>query len=797
MFKKVLSVLLSITLVIQIAHIPVYAQAQENLETPDTDEVATPLHQEDPETGINNDSEDNQTLDEDESLDQHESNEEKADEDIQNNSEAEETASDNHPAEAVIKKKDISEPLQITNTVENEEVFYGIALKDPTHVYKNTKRNNEVWKSYQKGSILKYRSYSGDWYQATVKVDGKWQTGYIHKSDVENAETKNQQQLNGIALQSPTKVFKSASTSAGVWKSYEKGSILKYRTFAKDWYQATVKVGGTWRTGYIHKSHVENAETSNQKEYRGIALQSPTRVYQKASTSAKVWKSYSKNSVLKYRSFSKNWYQATVYVKGKKQTGYIHKDHVQTVDLSKQEHYQGIALQSPTRVYQHATTSSTVLKSYKIGSLLKYRSFTGNWYEATVYVNGKRKTGYIHKNHVDNLVKDHGTTIQALAVSNPTRAYKAPSKSADHWKTYGKFSLLKLKTLSNNWYEATVYVKGKRQTAYFHKDDVTTRNVVTTKYNITFNNYVDAVMRWGTPKWDSAGKVRAVREEVEYYANPNIFPEGSPEFFQFLVLSRPAGLDPNEVNEKILKGKGVLSGKGKAFVDAAKENSINEIYLIQHALHETGHGTSTLAKGVPVDKNGKVIRDSKGNIIYDQNHPRYYKTVYNVFGYGAYDSNPIDAGAKYAFDRGWFSVEKAIKGGAKVIGTNWIKRGKDTLYKMKWSPTTPGTGQYATHVIWAVSQAREIYRHYQNLNTFTLIFDVPEYKSVPAMQFGKVATNGSRLNIRSGPSTSYDRIGSIPNSRIMRIYEQKNGWYRISYDGITGWVSGDFVTLLN
>ena len=60
--------LLSITLVIQIAHIPVYAQAQENLETPDTDEVATPLHQEDPETGINNDSEDNQTLDEDESL---------------------------------------------------------------------------------------------------------------------------------------------------------------------------------------------------------------------------------------------------------------------------------------------------------------------------------------------------------------------------------------------------------------------------------------------------------------------------------------------------------------------------------------------------------------------------------------------------------------------------------------------------------------------------------------------------------------------------------------------------------
>ena len=327
--------------------------------------------------------------------------------------------------------------------------------------------------------------------------------------------------------------------------------------------------------------------------------------------------------------------------------------------------------------------------------------------------------------------------------------------------------------------------------------NVTAYATTSTHYNISFKNFVDAVMRDGEPKWNGAGTIAAVREEVEYYAHPHSFKADTPEYFQFLVLSQPAGLDPNELNNTILKGKGVLSGQGKAFVEAARKHNINEIYLIQHALHETGNGTSTLAKGVPVDKKGNVLRDSKGNINYDKNHPDYYKTVYNVFGYGAYDKDPINGGAKYAFDNGWFSVSEAIIGGAATIGNDWIKKGKDTLYKMKWSPTTPGTGQYATHIMWATSQARSIYNYYKNLSTYTLIFDVPEYKETPAMQFGKVVTSGSNLNMRSGPSTNHGIVHSIPNGRIMRVYEKNNGWYRVSYDGHTGWVSGEFVTLLN
>ena len=46
------------------------------------------------------------------------------------------------------------------------------------------------------------------------------------------------------------------------------------------------------------------------------------------------------------------------------------------------------------------------------------------------------------------------------------------------------------------------------------------------------------------------------------------------------------------MNDKILKGKGILAGKGDAFIKAGLTNKINEVYLISHALLETGNGKS-------------------------------------------------------------------------------------------------------------------------------------------------------------------------------------------------------------
>jgi hypothetical protein len=47
---------------------------------------------------------------------------------------------------------------------------------------------------------------------------------------------------------------------------------------------------------------------------------------------------------------------------------------------------------------------------------------------------------------------------------------------------------------------------------------------------------------------------------------------------------------------KYLSGKGVLDGKGKAFMEAQKEHGVNAIALVAIVMHESARGESNLAK---------------------------------------------------------------------------------------------------------------------------------------------------------------------------------------------------------
>ncbi|HEX6594196.1 MAG TPA: peptidoglycan-binding protein, partial [Bacillota bacterium] len=212
------------------------------------------------------------------------------------------------------------------------------------------------------------------------------------------------------------------------------------------------------------------------------------------------------------------------------------------------------------------------------------------------------------------------------------------------------------------------------------------------------------------------------RSDVRYYLDPS-----NNDRFQHLVLTASAGVPASELNT-VLKGKGVLEGLGQAFIDGGKEHSVNEIYLISHALLETGHGTSTLAKGVEVgkDQNGHLV------LVHSTNRDNVtdIKTTYNMFGIGAVDSNPLRGGAFRAYNEGWFTPEAAIKGGAKFIASSYIHNQykQNTLYKMRWNPANPGYPQYATDIAWAVKQVTQIKNMYSLLNNPMLRFNIPNYK---------------------------------------------------------------------
>ncbi|MGG3920629.1 N-acetylglucosaminidase, partial [Geobacillus thermodenitrificans] len=202
----------------------------------------------------------------------------------------------------------------------------------------------------------------------------------------------------------------------------------------------------------------------------------------------------------------------------------------------------------------------------------------------------------------------------------------------------------------------------------------------------------------------------ATSEDVRNYLNPTHFVNDPVQKFQFLDLSKPSGATADILN-RFLKGKGILENQGQAFIEAAKKHGLNDVYLMSHALLETGNGTSELAIGVQY--NGK--------------------TVYNMYGIGAYDGNAVESGAQFAYTHGWFDPETAIVEGAAFIGNDYIKTGQNTLYKMRWNPAAmdklgKANHQYATDIAWAAKQAKTMYELYQQLESTILVLDIPVYK---------------------------------------------------------------------
>jgi len=62
-----------------------------------------------------------------------------------------------------------------------------------------------------------------------------------------------------------------------------------------------------------------------------------------------------------------------------------------------------------------------------------------------------------------------------------------------------------------------------------------------------------------------------------------------------------------------------------------------------------------------------------------------------------------------------------------------------------------------------------------------------------ATQSAKI--EGTSVNIRKAPNTSAGIIKKLSNSRVS-VLEKSSGWYKISFDGKTGWVIDDYIKVL-
>ena len=208
--------------------------------------------------------------------------------------------------------------------------------------------------------------------------------------------------------------------------------------------------------------------------------------------------------------------------------------------------------------------------------------------------------------------------------------------------------------------------------------------------------------------------------EISASMNPGNFNYGDSEYYQYAILNSgySGKITAAQLNAFIntYGSDGMLAGHGQDFIDAAKKYNINEVYLLAHAILESGWGKSSLARGTMVDG----------------------VTYYNFYGIGAYDSDPEGGGSRTAGRYGWDSPRAAILGAAKWISSNYLSNvyNQNTLYKMKWNynqAAREGTvwKQYATGREWATGIANVMARCYSycgyDMSTSGLMFLYPQY----------------------------------------------------------------------
>lgn len=56
----------------------------------------------------------------------------------------------------------------------------------------------------------------------------------------------------------------------------------------------------------------------------------------------------------------------------------------------------------------------------------------------------------------------------------------------------------------------------------------------------------------------------------------------------------------------------------------------------------------------------------------------------------------------------------------------------------------------------------------------------------------KVSAGGTGLNLRSGAGTAYTSLGLVPDGSFLLVEEELDGWYKVVYNGKSGYVSADY-----
>ncbi len=329
-----------------------------------------------------------------------------------------------------------------------------------------------------------------------------------------------------------------------------------------------------------------------------------------------------------------------------------------------------------------------------------------------------------------------------------------------------------------------------------------------------------------------SGWVDSSRSAVEFAMDPRNF-INNVRVFQFEELSYNSQTNNLSSIEKILYGTEFYNKIVEYKTSTGNNIVTNEKYsdLILAAAKVSGVSSFHLASRIKQEVGPFLSHSSISGTV------KGFEGLYNFYNIGATSSSePMGAiknGLQYAKDgKGassstkekylipWNTKERAITGGAKFIGSSYINLGQNSIYLQKFHVYDTQNGelfwhQYMTNVLAPYSESKLIYNGYakSNLLDTPMSFVIPIYNNMPELPCTSPAISSNdflsdntkvyanvenTLNVRTGPSTSYEILTSIKSgtqmTRIAKGKQKGELWDRVKLsNGIVGYVFQTYV----
>ncbi|SDM51900.1 Mannosyl-glycoprotein endo-beta-N-acetylglucosaminidase [Fictibacillus solisalsi] len=608
-----------------------------------------------------------------------------------------------------------------------------VKVSGALNLRKDATTKSAVIKTLKDGEEVTVYSESSGW--AKIKVGSS--TGYVSTKYLTAAKPDSTSKPKPVPEPKTTTKYvkvsgalnlrKDATTKSAVIKTLKDGEKVTVYSESSGW--AKIKVGSS--TGYVSTKYLTAAKPGSTSKPKPVPEPKTTTKYVKVSGALNLRKDMTtKSAVIKTL---KDGAEVTVYsemngwakVKAGSSTGYVSTKYLTSTKPGTPKpspapkpsepetavRFVDVDASSSLNVRSGPGTTFAVVTKLARDTAVTLLSQSGSW--SKISANGK--TGYVSTSYL----KEKLGSPDGIAVSETGQKYNltlddmvklqmgASPQTDQKYKSYIREDAIRMTssiygTVLGDW-----NIRGGAGTNYWKITTVRRGEQLKVLSRVKGSDghiwyQVEIKDTW----------VNASPEDVKYYLDPNNFKDDPVKSYQFVKLSQTANLNAAEVNQRILSGKGILEGKASSFIKAGNLYGVNDIYLISHALLETGNGRSQLATGVQY--NGRI--------------------VYNMYGIGANDGNAVQNGAAYAYNAGWFTPEDAIVGGARFIAMGYINKKQDTIYKMRWNPSAAEalgypSHQYATDIGWASKQVRQIYNLYSLLNNYSINLEIPVYKT--------------------------------------------------------------------